>query len=74
MALRNFWVTASIDGRKTLLEGGPRSKDGGMTIRVYQRDDGGKTEAAVVRCWEERGKLVTVVEIGGKTERFETGR
>ncbi len=74
MALRNFWVTASIDGRKTMLEGGPQSKDGGMTIRVLQRDDGSKAEAVVVRCWEENGKLITVVEIGGKTERFETRR
>ena len=28
MAMRNFWIDVDIDGRKTLLSGGPRTKDG----------------------------------------------
>lgn len=75
MALRNFWLTASIDGRKTLLEGGPVSKDGGMTIRVLQRDDGSKVETVVVRCYERDGVLTTAVEHNGETvSRYQTRR
>ena len=29
MAVRNFYVEADIDGRQTMLGGGPRNKDGG---------------------------------------------
>ena len=54
MAVRNFWIEADIDGRQTVLAGGPRSKDGGMTITIYQRKDGGITEAVKIRC-EARG-------------------
>ena len=38
--VRNFWVEADIDGRETNANGGPRSKDGGMDVTIYQRDDG----------------------------------
>lgn len=65
MALRNFWVSARIDGRETELEGGPRAKDGGMSITVLQRDNGSKTKAVQVNCWEADGKLYTRVEING---------
>ena len=40
MAVRNFWVEADIDGRATELAGGPRNKNGGMTICLYMREDG----------------------------------
>lgn len=41
MAVRNFYVEADIEGRETMLGGGPRNKEGGMTTNIYQRDDGG---------------------------------
>ena len=40
MAVRNFWVRADIDGRVTPLAGGPRAKDGGFSLDIYQRVDG----------------------------------
>lgn len=40
MALRNWWIDCDIDGRKTPLCGGPRARDGGFILRVYQRVDG----------------------------------
>jgi hypothetical protein len=40
VAVRNFWVSADIDGRATELAGGPRNKNGGMTICLYMREDG----------------------------------
>ena len=61
MAVRNFWIDADIDGRQTMLSGGPRSKDDGMRINIFQRDNGGIEEAMRIRCWECDGKLVTEV-------------
>ena len=62
MALRNFWVDARIDGRETELSGGPRSKDGGLYITLYQRENGSKMEALSINCWaDSKGLLHTVV-------------
>lgn len=71
MAVRNFWVEASIDGYKTKLAGGPRNKDGGMSLTIYQREDGGISTTFRVNCgvtpsgnlitsvFDENGKLLT---------------
>lgn len=59
--VRNFWVDGYIDGRQTVLAGGPKSKDGGMGINIFQRDEGGIEEAVCIRCWEIGGKLITTV-------------
>lgn len=61
MAVRNFWVDADIDGRKTMLSGGPASKEGGMTIVVKQRKNGGIVTAFKVYCYEDNGQLVSEV-------------
>ena len=61
MAVRNFWVDADIDGRKTMLSGGPAAKQGGMSVVIKQRSNGGIVKAAVVHCYEVDGKLITDV-------------
>ena len=66
MAVRNFWFDASVDGYKTKASGGPRSKEGGMTIEVKQRDEGEKVSAVKIRCYEKSGALFTEVSIGGQ--------
>jgi hypothetical protein len=50
MAVRNFWVEAEIDGRSTLLAGGPRANVGCMTVRVTMRDQGVIIPACTVEC------------------------
>lgn len=50
MAVRNFWVNAEIDGQKTELSGGPRSKDGGMYIELMMRNDGGIVNVLRITC------------------------
>ena len=46
--VRNFWVDAEIDGRRTYLSGGPQRKDGGFTLSVKVRDRGGIAKALLV--------------------------
>lgn len=38
--VRNFYLTAEIDGRRTRLEGGPQARDGGFSLVVRQRTHG----------------------------------
>lgn len=65
--MRNFYMTANIDGRSTAVTGGPQRKDGGMVIEVRQRDKGNSVTRATawvafrVRCDEENGKLITKI-------------
>lgn len=64
MAVRNFWVEAFIDGRETVLGGGPRSRTGEMTVRIYQRDEGGIADAYRIECTERNGVLETTIYDG----------
>lgn len=62
MTVRNFYVEADIDGRQTTLGGGPKAKDGGMTVLIHQRHDGDVVYHAVkIRCTERNGELLTEV-------------
>lgn len=46
--VRNFYLAARIDGRKTRLTGGPRTKDGGFDLVITQRHEGTIQEAATI--------------------------
>lgn len=61
MAVRNFWVEADIDGRATMLAGGPRGKRDGMDVTIYQRDGGGIKTAVRIFCRANGENLVTSV-------------
>ena len=61
MAVRNFWIDADIDGRATELSGGPRAKDGGMSVTLKQRKEGGIFTALKIECMEYDGNLLTRV-------------
>ena len=61
MAVRNFYVDANIDGRQTMLGGGPRAKDGEMTVCIYQRVDGGISDPVKIVCKERNGVLTTEI-------------
>ena len=43
--VRNFWIELDVDGRKKRVATGPRSKDGGFRLIVYQREKGGIVKA-----------------------------
>ena len=48
--VRNFWVEVEIDGQKTKLVGGPKGKEGGLKITLYQRDNGMVTQPVELGC------------------------
>lgn len=76
MATRNFWVCADIEGRQTLLEGGPKRRDGGLSLKLYQRDEGAIETALTISCREHNGNLYTSVRNhkGDVIYEFETKR
>lgn len=49
--VRNFWLRARVDGRRSALVGGPRAKDGGMSLTLYQRRGGSVAAAVEVSCF-----------------------
>ena len=61
MATRNFWIEADIDGRKSRLTGGPQRADGGFTMVIKMRHEGGIVTAAHVHAHEHNGKLYLTV-------------
>ena len=48
--VRNFWVAGEVDGRRSRIAGGPRARDGGISLTLYQRDDGEVATALKVYC------------------------
>ena len=61
--VRNFWINCDIDGRSNRLSGGPRSKDGGFTMTIRQRDDGSVTKAITVNGYTFKDGTIKL-EIG----------
>ena len=61
MAVRNFYVEADIDGRQTMLGGGPRNKEDGMKVCIYQRVDGAISDPIKIICTEHDGVLTTEI-------------
>lgn len=49
--VRNFWIQARVDGRESRVCGGPRSKDGGLSLTLYQRSRGMVVAALQVNCF-----------------------
>jgi hypothetical protein len=49
-AVRNFWVAGDVDGRRSSISGGPRARDGGLSLTLYQRKEGQVARALTVHC------------------------
>jgi hypothetical protein len=63
--VRNFWLTADIDGRTSKFTGGPAAKDGGMDLTLKVRDHGAVVHALEILCREDGdGKLRVTVRPG----------
>lgn len=79
--LRNFWVAGVVDGRKCPISGGPRSRDGGVNLTVYQRNNGRAAVALTIEGTASRdgtlrlaikARLPCEVTCAGTTLRIKT--
>jgi len=62
--VRNFWVEANIEGRRTMLSGGPQGKLDGLHLYLYQRDKGDITTALRVHASADRYGALTLAVFG----------
>lgn len=68
--VRNFWIEASVDGIQSTIATGPRAKDGGFSLTVKQRDQGGIIVALKVRGWIDKDGVLTLeADAMGKGDR-----
>lgn len=75
MAVRNWWIDAEVDGRQTDLSGGPRNREGGFHLTIYQRDEGSIVEAVRLRGRVGYdGQLVLEGHVNGQQVKKETKR
>jgi len=66
--VRNFWLNADIDGRRSRFASGPRARDGGFRLDIYHRERGDispKPLRVSGRC--VKGTLSVTVEDGDDT-------
>ena len=60
--VRNFWIEAEIDGQKTTLSGGPKSRTGGIEVFIKMRDKGRVDTPITIRGFaHEDGRLALYV-------------
>jgi len=60
--VRNFWIEAEVDGRKTPVKFGPRGEDGGFSLTIYIRNRGEIERVAEITGTLVEGILGTPVE------------
>ena len=64
MGVRNFWIEADIDGQQNPSQYGPIGKDGGFTMKIYQRHNGESILAAeITGVVKEKGMLELWLEV-----------
>jgi len=49
--VRNFWIEAKVDGRKTPIAFGPQGKDGGFELTVHMRNKGEVERVLTMSGW-----------------------
>lgn len=60
--VRNFWITADVDGRKGAIATGPRGKTGGIYLAIQVRNGGAVQPAlTVIGTAEDDGRLTIEV-------------
>lgn len=65
--VRNFWLDAHIDGRRSSFASGPRARDGGFELVILSRDQGEVSRSVLhIRGRSHDGKLIVTVDDGGR--------
>ncbi len=65
--VRNFWMDAYVDGRKTNISGGPVGKYGEMVVAIKIRENGCISDQVVeIHCRVDGDKLSIIAEQDAK--------
>jgi hypothetical protein len=69
--VRNFWVDVTCDARRRPVSTGPKSKNGGIDVQVYIRENNSVRHAINIRGYADGEELTLhVVKIGKKKNRI----
>lgn len=71
--MKDFWLDCDIEGRKTMLSGGPRRKGGNLKAELYVKEEGCSKCAVILDCFtNEEGKLqINIInKFTGKTNNI----
>jgi hypothetical protein len=49
-SIRNFWLSAHIDGRRQAIASGPRARDGGFRLDIRMREGGDISQDVLHVC------------------------
>lgn len=60
--VRNFWIEGRVDGRSSQIATGPIRSDGGFSLSVLMRDDGGIVRALTLDGRVIDGRIILDVE------------
>jgi len=65
--VRNFWFTANVAGKQAEIASGPKSATGGLSLNLYQRDNGEVKDIFHISCQAHAdGYLETIGYAFGK--------
>jgi hypothetical protein len=57
--VRNFWITANVDGKEPVVVGGPKNADGGFEMEIlYREDDKISADKVIIQGRREGNKLI----------------
>ena len=63
--VRNFWLEARVDGFKTDIGTGPKSKDGGMWVKIKRRLAGQVADGLDIECIAKSDGKILHINIYG---------
>ena len=66
MTIGNFFIWADLDGMDEVLEGGPKGEDGGFTLVIHQRNQGGVITPIRISGESVDGQLDLKVSLNGE--------
>jgi hypothetical protein len=69
MAIRPSWIEVDVEGRKTLIETGPRSRSGSMHIKIYVRSNGEVEKIADIDLLasQDKSRVILLADIDGES-------
>lgn len=66
-SVRNWWIETTVDGAKKTVAAGPKPKDGGFSLTIYQRNEGQSVTAVVISGHADGyGRLWLTVRVNDK--------
>lgn len=61
--MRNFWLEGQIEGRKSMITGGPIKKEGTMWVDIKVKEKGKSVTALTIVCFPDTNLNLNNIQI-----------